>query len=134
MPAFMTRRFTGTSRGGGRRIPLWPLTPSTTHARASRLAWRAGSDDDGLLNALKLIDPLFEFGDPLLALNQRTRRIRDLIDLGHQSRRGRSWVAYRKLLQKDTHDTDCLSKALSLQFFPDPVSKCGFDLVRVCIR
>ena len=41
--------------------------------RASSLAWRTRSDDNGLLGALEPIDLLFEFGDPLLALGQGTR-------------------------------------------------------------
>ena len=47
-------------------------------------AGRTGGDDDGLLSALHPVDFLFEFGDPLLALGQGTRRIRDPLDLGHQ--------------------------------------------------
>jgi hypothetical protein len=41
------------------------------------LAWRTGGDDNGLLGALQPVDLLFEFGDPLLAFGQGTRRIRD---------------------------------------------------------
>jgi hypothetical protein len=53
-------------------------------AGKDRTAWRAGGNDNGLLGALQPVDLLFEFGDPLLALDQGTRRIRDPIDLGHQ--------------------------------------------------
>jgi len=57
------------------------LTPSTTHGGHPASRGAAG----GFLSALQLIDLLFEFGDPLLALNKGTRSIRDPLDLGHQA-------------------------------------------------
>jgi hypothetical protein len=52
--------------------------------RTSALAWRTGGNDNGLLGALQPVDLLFELGDPLLALRQGARRIRDPIYLGHE--------------------------------------------------
>jgi hypothetical protein len=63
---------------------LYSLHPQHNPWRAAPLAWRTRSDDDGLLSALQPIDLLFEFGDPLLALRQGARRIRDPIYLGHE--------------------------------------------------
>jgi hypothetical protein len=52
--------------------------------QASRLAWRAGGDDKAFLDAHQPVYLTFKLGDLPLALGQRTRRIRDPIDLGHQ--------------------------------------------------
>jgi hypothetical protein len=41
------------------------------------LALRTGGDDNGLLGALQPVVLLSEFGDPLLALSQGARRIRN---------------------------------------------------------
>jgi hypothetical protein len=61
------------------------LTPLGCCAPLQRFPWRTGSDDNGLLGALELVDLTFEFGDLLLSLGQGTRRICDPIDLGHQT-------------------------------------------------
>jgi tripartite-type tricarboxylate transporter receptor subunit TctC len=79
----------------------WPLSPghhtaldakcclcdlSTQHNpwRASALAWRIRTDDNGLLGALESVDLIFKLGNPLLSLGLGTRRIRDPIDLNRQ--------------------------------------------------
>jgi hypothetical protein len=59
--------------------------------RASTLAWRFHTDDNGLLGALEPVDLLFELGDLLLSLGQGTR-IRDPIDLGHPAFRCRPGI------------------------------------------
>src|SRR5262245_61852344 len=75
---------TGTSRGADAGC-LYGLNTQNDPRRTARLAWRAGGDDNGLLSALKPVDLTFEFGDLLLSLGQGTRRIRDPIDLDHQT-------------------------------------------------
>jgi hypothetical protein len=66
---------TGTSRGA-RSALLYNLHAKHCPRRASSLAWRTRSDDNGLLRALQPINLLFELGDPLLALGQGVRPIR----------------------------------------------------------
>src|SRR5262249_26363813 len=83
MPAFMSRRFTGKSRAADAGC-LYGFNTQHDPWRASSLAWRTGGDDNGFLGALEPVDLLFEFCYPLLALGQRTRRVSDPINLGHQ--------------------------------------------------
>jgi hypothetical protein len=49
------------------------------------LAWRIRADDNGFVCALEAVDLLFELDDLLLSLGQGKRRIRDPIDLNHQT-------------------------------------------------
>ena len=55
MPAFMSRRFTGTSRGAD-TVCLYCLNTQHDPWWASSFAWRTGGDDDGLLGAQQLPD------------------------------------------------------------------------------
>jgi hypothetical protein len=48
------------------------------------LAWRASGDDKAFLDAHQPVYFTFMISDLPLALGQRTRRVRDSIDLGHQ--------------------------------------------------
>src|SRR5262249_47932208 len=50
MPAFMSRRFTGTLRGADAGC-LYGLNAQNDPWRASSLAWRTGGDDKGLVGA-----------------------------------------------------------------------------------
>jgi hypothetical protein len=70
---------------GFRAARLYGLNAQHDPWRASSLAWRTGGDNDGLLSALRPVDLLLEFGDPLLALGQGTWHIRNPIDLDHQT-------------------------------------------------
>jgi hypothetical protein len=63
---------------------------SPSGLRASSPAWRAGSDHNGLFGALQPVDLIFKLGNLLLSLGQRTRRIRNAINLGHQTVRWRA--------------------------------------------
>jgi hypothetical protein len=74
---------TGTSRGADAGC-FSGLDTQHDPWRASRLAWRTGGNDNGLLGALQPVDLLFELGDPLLALRQGARRVRDPVYLGHE--------------------------------------------------
>jgi len=63
---------------------LYGLNTQNDRWQASRLAWRTGGDDKAFLDAHQPVYFTFKLGDLPLALGQRTRRVRDSIDLGHQ--------------------------------------------------
>jgi hypothetical protein len=65
-------------------ITTWNAYEVIATEDESAFAWHTCGHNNGLLGALQPVDLLFELGDPLLALRQGARRIRDPIYLGHE--------------------------------------------------
>jgi hypothetical protein len=75
---------TGTSRCADAGC-LYGLNTQNDRWQASRLAWRACGDDEAFLDAHQPVYFTFKLGDLPLALGQGIRRIRNPVDLDHQT-------------------------------------------------